>query len=392
MDWFACDCGKLPASVNVSRFRGQSGIGEYHFVVCPTEHGSIEAQLEWVSRAYRGALDSVGLNPGTAILRRFFCSDVHNQAGLLTVCPLAHSSNGDGACVVSVVGQPPDPPARLALWACHVSDPAGKLDKTQDGPHLTLRRGDLAHHWTAGITCTAGQTSYDQTRGIFGKYDVLLRERGMSLADNVIRTWLFVQNIDVDYPGLVAARREFFAEHGLTPTTHFIASSGIGGTHADSDARVAMDVYAISGLRPEQIKFLSAPDHLSPTYVYGVTFERGTSVAWQDRKHVFISGTASIDDQGRILYPGDVSRQLDRTLENIEVLLKQAGATLQDMCSFIVYVRDPADYALARRRMHERFGDAPIVIVAAPVCRPGWLIEVEGTAVIHASNPDLPAF
>jgi enamine deaminase RidA (YjgF/YER057c/UK114 family) len=392
MDWFAYDCGTLPASVNVSRFRGQTGVEEYHFVVCPTEYASVDAQLEWVSGAYRNALDSVGLDARTAILRRFFCSDVHNQAAGLTASPLARLSNADEPCAVSLVGQPPTPPARLALWACHISDPAGELDKTQAGAHLALQRGELSHHWTTGLVCTAGQTSYDQTRGIFEQYDALLRNRGMSLADNVIRTWLFVQNIDVDYPGLVAARREFFAEHGLTPATHFIASSGIGGTSADASAKVAVDVYAISGVRPEQIRFLSAPDHLSPTYVYGVTFERGTSVAYRDRKHVFISGTASIDEQGKILHTGDVSRQLDRTLENIEVLLKRAGAALEDMCSFIVYVRDPADYALAGRRMRDRFGNAPIVVVAAPVCRPGWLIEVEGTAVIQASNPDLPTF
>ena len=39
-----------------------------------------------------------------------------------------------------------------------------------------------------------------------------------------------------------------------------------------------MDAYAIGGVESAQIEFLAAPDHLSPTHTYGVTFERGTSV------------------------------------------------------------------------------------------------------------------
>jgi enamine deaminase RidA (YjgF/YER057c/UK114 family) len=378
--------------VNISRFQGQSGVDEYHLIVCPTAYGSFDTQLEWVSRAYRQALDSVGLDMQTAVLRRFFCSDLFNQTAALEARPFSNPCHADNPCAVSWAGQPPIPPAKVALWAYHVCDPNRELDKIQEGATLTLNRGDISHHWTTGINCVTGNTSYDQTRGIFKEYDAFLRARGLSLTDNVIRTWLFVQDIDANYQGLVVARREFFAECGLTPDTHFIASSGIEGRHAEFAAKVSMDAYAISGIRLEQIEFLAALDHLSPTHFYGVTFERGTSVAYRDRKHVIISGTASIDHRGNILYPGDVSRQLDRTIENMEALLKQAGAALEDMCVFIVYVRDPSDYAIARQQMRERFGDAPLQVVVAPVCRPGWLIEVEGNAIVASSNPGLPDF
>ena len=101
---------------------------------------------------------------------------------------------------------------------------------------------------------------------------------------------------------------------------------------------------------------------------------------------------ALIDPEGRILHQGDVEKQLDRTLENMEALLDRAGATLGDMSSFIVYVRDPSDHSVAWRRMRQRVDGAPVQVVQASVCRPGWLIEVEGTAVISAANPGLPTF
>ena len=392
MDFYSYDCGMIPASVNVSHFQGQSGVDEYHLIVRPTEYGSIDTQLEWVFRAYRNALNFIGLDTQTVIMRRFFCSDLSNQAAALEARPFANPHNTDQPCAVSWVCQPPIPPAKVVLWAYHVSDPSCELNKSQEKTSLTFRRSVLSHHWTTGITCLSADTSYDQTRGIFEKYDTFLQARNMSLADNVIRTWFFVQNVDANYQGLVVARSEFFAKRGLTPDTHFIASTGVEGTHVDVAAKVTMDAYAISGVRPEQIEFLAAPDHLSPTYIYGVTFERGTSVAYRDRKHVIISGTASTDHQGKIMYPGDASRQLDRTIENVEVLLQQAGATLKDMCVLIVYVRDPSDHAMAQRQMRDRFGDAPIEVVLAPVCRPGWLIEVEGEAIVPESNSELPAF
>lgn len=392
MDYRALDVGVLPASVNISRFQGESGVDEYHLIVRPTEYGSIDIQLGWVLSAYLNALDSLGLDMRTALLRRFFSSDLPNQATALEAHPFANPCNMDEPCAVSWVGQPPVPPVKVALCAYHVSDPGRSLTKIQEGTSLTVRRGELSHHWTTGITCPSADTPYGQTRGIFERYEAFLQSRDMRLADNVIRTWLFVQNIDANYRGMAAARREFFAERGLTPDTHFIASTGVGGACADIAAKVTMDAHAISGVRPEQIEFLAAPGYLSPTHIYGVTFERGVSVAYQDRKHIIISGTASIDHDGKILYPGDVSRQLDRTLENVKALLKQADATFKDVCAFIVYVRDPSDFVVAWRQMRERFGDAPIEVVVAPVCRPGWLIEVECQAIVSASRLELPAF
>jgi enamine deaminase RidA (YjgF/YER057c/UK114 family) len=391
MEFFVHEYGEFAASVCISCFRGARGLDEYHLIVCPTEYGRFDLQLGQLFRAYGSALDSLGLDEGTAVFRRFFCSDVANQVGAFGSSPWSSGEAG-GPCAVSCVGQPPAPPAKVALWAYHVRDSAAPLERLRGGLGLTVRRGPLSHHWTTGITSTAGRTSYEQTRGIFQAYDAMLRERDLHLADHVIRTWLFVRDIDANYEGLVVARREWFAERGLTPDTHFIASSGIEGGIADPAAMVAMDAYAISGVRREQIAFLKALEHLSPTHIYGVTFERGTSVAYRDRKQIFISGTASVDHRGEILYPGNIGRQLDRTLENVEALLASAGAGLQDMGVFVVYVRDVSDQAMARERLRARLGDAPVVVLAAPVCRPGWLVEVEGMAVVPAANPALPAF
>jgi len=153
-----------------------------------------------------------------------------------------------------------------------------------------------------------------------------------------------------------------------------------------------MDNYAIAGIRQEQKHYLYAPTHLNRTSDYGVSFERGTYIDYADRRHVFISGTASINNKGEVMFPKDVEKQTRRMWENVETLLKEADCTYDDVCKMIVYLRDTADFELVQRLYEERFPGKPWIIVHAAVCRPTWLVEMECIAVKKTDNPELPTF
>lgn len=382
---------EVPVSTRISHFNGKSGTVEYHIALYPTNIADIETQIGWLYKAYTKVMKLTGLDFNTSIFQRFFCSDLVNQADIIKKSPFFTDSLNNPSCI-SCICQPPGPYAKIALWAYHIKDRKKSQDKKKQDNSVILKRDKLTHYWTSGLTSPDKETPYEQALSILEKYNTFLNTNDMTLKDNVIRTWFFIQNIDVNYKGFVIARREFFERYGLTKDTHYISSTGVGGSSEDIPAKVIMDAYAISGIQQKQITYLSAPEHLSPTYVYGVTFERGTSISYNDRKHIIISGTASIDNKGHILYPGDVSKQLDRTLENIEALLKNAGASLKDMGIFIVYLRDPSDYSIIMKRMKQRFRNTPLIIAYAPVCRPGWLVEIEGIAIIPQSVPDMPPF
>lgn len=382
----------VPATVQIARFRGRGGVTEVQLLLRPTAPGPPATQLAWIEQAYRAALAWSGLASGTALWRRVFAADLAAQTSQLADHPVTSRTRPDEPCAVSWVEQAPEPPATLALWAYHVQDPAGPFDKRREGDTLAWTRNGLAHCWTTGLAAPAAPNAYDQTRAAFERYDDVLRGHGMTLARHVLRTWLFVRDIDAHYAELVRARREHFERHGLTPQTHYIASTGIGGGGPDPAALVTLDALAIAGIRPAQVHYLAAPTHLCPTYTYGVTFERGTAVRYADRTHVLISGTASIDARGEVLHPGDVTRQVDRAVENIAALLATAGATLGDLGVLLAYVREPEHRGVVRRRLRERCGPAPIEVVVGRVCRPTWLVEIEGVAVLDAERPDLPAF
>ncbi len=153
-----------------------------------------------------------------------------------------------------------------------------------------------------------------------------------------------------------------------------------------------MDAYAIKGIQPGQIRHLQALDHLSHTHVYGVAFERATSIAYRDRQHIIISGTASIDANGDVVHEGEVTDQLERTLQNIEALLAQADATMDDMQHFIVYLPNPGDADSVSNILKECLGEKPFLVVTGPVCRPNWLVEIEGIATISNADGSMPVF
>ena len=79
-----------------------------------------------------------------------------------------------------------------------------------------------------------------------------------------------------------------FVTQNLTENTHYIASTGIGGRHADPKALVMLDAFA-KGIKARTNQISLCPHTLNPTYEYGVSFERGTAVDYDDRRQVLIS-------------------------------------------------------------------------------------------------------
>ena len=92
------------------------------------------------------------------------------------------------------------------------------------------------------------------------------------------------------------------------------------------------------------------------------------------------------------MHPGDIRKQTLRMWENVEVLLAEAECTFENIGHLIVYLRDIADYVVVKEMFDERFPDKPKVFLLAPVCRPGWLVEMECMAVKSISDERYAAY
>ncbi len=293
------------------------------------------------------------------LLKRWLLSDVDSQA--------AEIPRADGA--VSYIGQKPLDGSAVALWIWMAEDAA-----VEYRPGLTIAVSDgLEHYISAGLT-GGGDDSESQTAAILDRYEKFLSDNGMDIEANCVRTWFFCNDIDNNYSGLVKARRENFALNGLTDDTHYIASTGIAGVPPQGRT-VQMDAWAIKG--DVEHKYLYAATHLNPTSEYGVTFERGVRLDWSGVSHCVISGTASIDNRGKVLHVGDVKTQTLRMLENISVLLNEGGSAIEDISSAIVYLRNAEDAAIVDTVLSPVLRGKPYILLKAPVCRPTWLVEME---------------
>ena len=374
---------KNRTNVQLSKYEVPEGVSEYHAIIRVIDSRlTYTEQVEAVLSAYTELIEGE-LKGARAVFKRFFLSDAANQADYLQAL---HSEYSD--CPLSIVEQAPLDGTKIAMWVYVLKGVQTKVLSHGIGE---VKHGGYRHIWMAGA-CNRASDSESQTRRLFNDYMIQLQENGCTLKDNCIRTWLYVQNVDVNYAGVVKARNEVFAAQNLTERTHFIASTGIAGRHANPKVLVQMDAYALDGVKREQVHFLYAPANMNPTYEYGVSFERGTYVDYGDRRQVFISGTASIDNKGEIVHPGDIRKQTLRMWENVKALLEEAGCSYGHVCHLLVYLRDIADYTVVREMFEERFPTIPKVYLWAPVCRPGWLIEMECMAVKPIYNELYPMF
>lgn len=368
------------AHADVLCFDNGTEVREYHAMIHVSQRQLPYAQqLEAVMSAYNALLDR--LPDSRAVFKRYFLSDAANQADDIIVSDVTD-------CAKSIIQQAPLDGTKVALWVWLMTNVQTGL--TNSGLY-EARHGAYRHFFNASAHNLAANSEY-QMRLLFNEYIMQLAEEGCKLSDNAIRTWLFVNDIDLNYGGVVRARNQVFFTQGLTQHTHFIASTGIGGRQQDPNVLAQMDNYAIAGIQQEQIHYLYAPSHLNRTSDYGVSFERGSYIDYGDRRHVFISGTASINNKGEIMYPKDVEKQTRRMWENVEALLKEADCTYDDVMEIIVYLRDVADYNLVHSLFEERFPEIPYVIVHAAVCRPGWLVEMECMAVKKIENTEFETF
>ena len=363
------------ARADVFCFDNGTEVKEYHAMIhVSTPQLPFAKQLEAVLNAYNQLIDAT-LPGAHAVFKRYFLSDAANQQDEVVLADVTD-------CAKSIIEQAPLDGTKVALWVYLMTGVQTGI--TKSGLYEATH-GAYRHLWNASAHNLAANSEY-QMRLLFNEYVMQLIEEGCKLSDNCIRTWIFVNDIDLNYGGVVRARNQVFFTQGLTQHTHFIASTGIGGRQADPNVLAQMDNYAIAGIQPEQIHYLYAPTHLNRTSDYGVSFERGAYVDYADRRHVFISGTASINNKGEVMFPKDPEKQTRRMWENVEALLKEADCTYDDVMEMIVYLRDISDYQTVKALYEERFANKPYVIVLAPVCRPGWLVEMECMAIKKNQN------
>lgn len=215
---------------------------------------------------------------------------------------------------------------------------------------------------------------------VLGKYDFELK--------NVIRTWIYLDNILLQYDEFNKARTKIFLENGLwsdtvavdkTEEIYMPASTGIscGNPHG---LTVISDILAVKTKDIERFKYSSESGKAQKSAMrYGSAFSRAIVLDDKTSKYVYLSGTASIDDLGNTVYLDDIGLQIDKTYSVIDALLDVSSMKLDNMVEGTVFLKKAEYMDAFIEYCKSRNIELPALITVADVCRDNLLFEMDGT-------------
>lgn len=133
----------------------------------------------------------------------------------------------------------------------------------------------------------------------------------------------------------------------------------------------------MSDPRKTAINPASVARPLKPYYSNAVRSEAGP-LLW-------ISGQVALDADGRLVGEGDLRAQAEQVLTNIQAILADSGATMDDIVKVTVYVTDIrafSDIADIRERYFPKDGPSSVICEVAALAWPEFMIEIEAVAVV----------
>jgi 2-iminobutanoate/2-iminopropanoate deaminase len=140
---------------------------------------------------------------------------------------------------------------------------------------------------------------------------------------------------------------------------------------------------------------IHAPEVLNEPYHYArpSSFSRGLRLDIGGVTVLVISGTASVNEEGKTIHVGDLRAQCWRTYRNITTLLKAENATWHDIIRTTCYLRDIErdykDFNEIRTAFFSWHGLDPLpasVGVQSRLCREDLLVEIEAVALIQSTR------
>lgn len=124
-------------------------------------------------------------------------------------------------------------------------------------------------------------------------------------------------------------------------------------------------------LRPKALSYLPLP---------GYPYSAGTMAGGL----VYSAGLVAWDETGKLVGVGDVKRQTRQVLDNLRVVLAEAGASFDDVIKCNVYLSDMRYFEDMNAVFREVFATDPPArtTVQAALAEPEMLVEIEAVAFV----------
>jgi enamine deaminase RidA (YjgF/YER057c/UK114 family) len=104
------------------------------------------------------------------------------------------------------------------------------------------------------------------------------------------------------------------------------------------------------------------------------------------QRTLYTAGFVSVDDDGDLLHPGNMEKQIHQIFNNLETLVKQADFKLSDVVRFTYFTTDVQAFSQAGAVLGERLGKAGCrpatsLIGVNSLFHPDCVVEIEAVLV-----------
>ena len=220
---------------------------------------------------------------------------------------------------------------------------------------------------------------YKQAYSTFKSLGKILKNTELC-CNNLVRTWLFLDDILAWYDTLNRARTTYYKEEKILDDL-IPASTGIGLNNSHGKC-ILINALALHSLKGKNIiRMVNSPKQCDAT-AYKSSFSRAVELSLKTSKRLIISGTASIGGSGETMHKGSIKNQIEHTMEVVQSILINENYDWNNVVRAIAYFLYPDDEQyLGDYCQRNNIDSSGILCVGGTICRDDLLFEIELDAV-----------
>lgn len=126
--------------------------------------------------------------------------------------------------------------------------------------------------------------------------------------------------------------------------------------------------------------------HLQPkdfTHIMGA-YSHGLKVDVGNSEMIFVTGQIAMDKDGNAVAPGDFTKQTEFIFENIQKILNEGGASLDDVVKAVIYITDMdkfSEVSAVRNKYFEQARPVSTLVEISKTVKEGCDVEIEVVAI-----------
>lgn len=234
---------------------------------------------------------------------------------------------------------------------------------------------DAEYCYLGGLYSDPDLSPSQQTSTILNSAENILNQAGLSFK-NTIRTWYYLDDILDWYNDFNKARTSFFLQHKIFDKL-VPASTGIGGKNRNG-SKICLELNAIKPRRNDFIiEKVRSPLQCSAEN-YGSSFSRAVRYSDSEYSYLTVSGTASIDQEGKTMHVNDFRKQIELSFKIVKAILESQNYEFMDIIRAYAFCSDTSYGKLFYEYVKTSFPDKfAFICTGNKICRYGLLFEVE---------------